>query len=252
MPVTTTLAIIAAGLLTILLPLGIMLFLRRRGGRWMTFLAGTGTFVLFALLLEPLLHSIVLRSGAGTAIRENILLYALYGGLAAGVFEETGRLFAFRFVLRDRRERVTALSYGIGHGGCEAFLLLGVTMLNNIAVVLMLKNGASLPPELEGAVQTLAAVPAATFLWGGFERLSAMVFHMAASVLVFTAAARSGKRRLFPLAIVLHLVLDMAAVVSNAYLPIAATELLTAALALASAWLAARVYKNLSPEAEIT
>lgn len=243
------------GLLAVLsaaVPLGVMLLLRRRGGPWPAFWVGAGTFFLFALVLEPLLHRLVLSGPLGTVIQGNIWLYGLYGGLAAGVFEETGRYLAFRLALRRRRARITALSYGIGHGGCEAFLLLGVTMLNNIAVVLMQKNGASLPPELEGAVQTLAAVPAASFLWGGFERLSAMVFHMAASVLVFTAAARPGKRRLFPLAVVLHLVLDMAAVVSNAYLPIAATELLTAALALACAWLAARVYKNLSPEAEIT
>ena len=67
--------------------------------------------MLFALILEPVLHNLVLGSAAGAAIQENILLYGLYGGLAAGVFEETGRLMAFRFVLKKQGKRITALSF---------------------------------------------------------------------------------------------------------------------------------------------
>ena len=56
-----------------------------------------------------------------------IKLYALYGGLAAGLFEETGRLLAFRFILKPHTARITALSYGIGHGGIEAFWVMGLS-----------------------------------------------------------------------------------------------------------------------------
>lgn len=250
MPITTTIAITAVGLLTILLPLGIMLFLRRRGGHWMTFLVGTGTFVLFALVLEPILHSIVLGSGAGTAIQENILLYALYGGLAAGVFEETGRLFAFRFVLRDRRERVTALSYGIGHGGMEAFLLVGLTMMNNLVLGLNAGNPA-LPAEAAAAAETLASTPASLFLWSGVERVSAIALHMANSVLVF-ASLRTGKRWLFPAAMGTHAAVNFVAVAANAHLPVAATEALVMAMSAAAAFWAAKIYRNLPETAENT
>lgn len=237
--------------LSAVVPLGIMGFLHRRGGRWSSFAVGAATFFLFAMVLEAAFHSLVLGGPLGPAIQGSIWLYGLYAGLAAGIFEEAGRFLAFKLVLRKQRDRVAALSYGIGHGGIEAFLLLGLTMVNNLILLLTFTSGGELAPELEGAAAALAAYPASAFLWGGFERIPAIAFHMAASVLVFAAAARPGKLWLFPAAIGLHCLLDFTAVVSNAYLPIAATELLAAAFALAVCWLAARIYKNLPEKAEI-
>ena len=91
MSISTIIILIAIILMTLLVPLGVMFALRRRGGTWTAFLTGAGTFVLFAMVLEPILHNLVLRSPVGAAIQQNILLYALYGGLAAGLFEETDR-----------------------------------------------------------------------------------------------------------------------------------------------------------------
>ena len=251
MPAVTIIVLIAIALMTLLLPLGVMLFLSRRGGTWTAFLTGAGTFVLFALVLEPILHNLVLRSAAGAVIQGNVLLYGLYGGLAAGLFEETGRFLAFRFVLKNHPARTDALSYGIGHGGIEAFLLVGLTMLNNLALGLAYGSGAALPAEAAAAAETLIATPAAMFLWSGLERLSAMALHLALSVLVY-AAVRTKKWWLFPAAIGIHAAVDFAAVVSNARLPIAATEAVVLLLtALAALW-AARIYKNLRENAKST
>lgn len=236
---------ILMAVLTAVIPVAGMLWLRRRGGRWLDFLAGGGTFFLFAMVLEQILHMLVLRSPLGQVLRGNIWLYGLYGGLAAGIFEETGRFLVFKLVLRNRRDRVTALGCGIGHGGTEAFLLLGVTYLNNLYLLFALANGAALAPELASAAERLAEMPLTIYLWAGLERAIAVVFHMAMSVLVFTAVTRPGKGRLFPLAVLLHGALDFTAVVSAAYLPAAAVELLAAAWALAAVWLAAGQYKNL-------
>lgn len=236
-------------LLTIAVPLGVMLLLRRRGGSWSAFLTGAGTFVAFAMILESVLHNLVLRSGIGPVIQSKIWLYGLYGGLAAGIFEETGRFLAFKYILRKRRDRITALSYGIGHGGAEAFLLLGLTMAANLVLSLMYSNGGTLPPELAAAVEELCATPAIHFLWGGFERLTAMTLHMALSVLVF-ASVRTERRWLFPAAILVHGLVDFAAVTANAHLPLAATEgLILLLTVLAAAW-AVRIYKNLPKNAE--
>lgn len=244
MPLTTIIVLIAVALMTLLLPLGVMLFLRRRGGSWTAFLTGAGTFVLFAMILEPILHNLVLRSPAGAVIQGNILLYGLYGGLAAGIFEETGRLLAFRFVLKGHPARITALSYGIGHGGIEALLLVGLTMASNLILGLSHAAGTPLPEETVTAAEAILAVPASLFLWSGLERLSAMALHLALSVLVF-ASVRTGKRRLFPAAIGVHAAVNFAAVASNAHLPVAATEAIVLLLtALAALW-AARVYRAL-------
>ncbi len=248
MPAATIIILAAIALMTLLLPLGVMLALRRRGGTWTAFLTGAGTFVLFAMVLEPILHNLILRSPAGAAIQQNILLYALYGGLAAGLFEETGRLLAFRFILKPHTARITALSYGIGHGGIEAFLVMGLSMIANLSLGLAYTSGAPLPAEAAAAAETILSTPAGMFLWGGLERLSAMALHMALSVLVF-ASVRTGRRLLFP-AIAVHAGVNFAAVVANAHLPIAATEAVVLLLtALACLW-AARIYKNLRENAK--
>ena len=153
---------------------------------------------------------------------------------------------------KKRREPVTALSYGIGHGGCEAFLLLGLTYISNLVLYASVNGGAEVPAEIMTGLESLAAVPAGVFLWAGFERLSAMALHMACSVLVFAAVSRPGKLWMFPAAILAHAVLDFIAVTANARLPVAATEFLVAAFAAGVALMAARVYKNLGKSAEIS
>ena len=218
---------------------------------WGAFLVGAGTFLLFALVLEPVLHRLVLGSGIGPAIQGNIWLYGLYGGLAAGLFEETGRLLAFRFVLKNHPGRITALSYGIGHGGVEALLLVGLTMVSNLILGLSHAAGTPLPEEAAAAAEAILSTPASLFLWSGLERLSAMALHMSLSVLVF-ASVRTGKRWLFPAAIGVHAAVNFAAVVSNAHLPVAATEAIVLLLTVLAALWAARIYQNLPESAKTT
>lgn len=241
---------ILMAVLTVVGPAAGMLFLRRQGGRWRDFWVGGVTFFLFAMVLEQILHTLVLRSPLGQVLQSNIWLYGLYGGLAAGIFEEVGRFLAFKLVLKNRRERITALSYGVGHGGMEAFLVLGMTYLNNLYLSSLLAKGEALAPELTAALENLAALPAVMYLWAGLERVIAITIHMALSVLVFTAVTRPGKCWLFPAAIGLHAAADFSTLVSAAYLPVAAVELLAAAWALAMVWLAAGQYKKLPKSAE--
>lgn len=251
-PTSLLTAILFNLILSIALPMGIMLWLRRRGGRWPAFFAGAAAFVLFAMVLEQALHYLVLQSPLGGTIQENIWLYALYGGLAAGLFEETGRLAAFKLLLKKQTRPVTALSYGAGYGGMEAFLILGLTMVNNLAILFAYTGGGQLPAELEGAAATLLATPATLFLLGGFERVAAIVFHIANSVLVFAAARCPGKLWLFPLAIVTHMLVDFIAVTANAFFTPAITELAVSIFTVLAALLAAKVYGNLRETAEST
>ncbi len=51
-------------------------------------------------------------------ISGNPFLYAIYGGLAAGIFEEFGRFFCMITVMkRFMYQRENSIIYGIGHGG---------------------------------------------------------------------------------------------------------------------------------------
>lgn len=238
-------AMIFTGALTVLLPLGLMAFYHRRGGSWAAFFTGAGTFFVFAMVLEQLLHALVLASPLGGIIQGNIWLYGLYGGLAAGIFEETGRLLAFRFLLKKHTAPATALAYGAGHGGIEAVLTVGLTMLSNLLLLAMLKSGTVTDPAVREAAEAVAAVPAGMFLWAALERLAAVAIHVCCSVLVFTAVRQAGKRWLFPVAVGAHAALDFLAVTVNALAGTAPAELATAAFAALTVCFTAWVYRNL-------
>lgn len=245
---------ILTALFTVVLPLGLGLWFRRRtGGRWRFFLLGAVIFPLFALVLEGSVNRAVLGSSLGGVLAGNLWLYALYGGLAAGIFEECGRYAAFRVARKWSRGPGDALMYGAGHGGIEAVLLTGVTMVNNIVLSLAINRGGleaveqltgPLPESTQAALAALTTAPAGVYLWSGFERLTAVVLHIALSVLVYAAVTRRGQWYWFPAAIALHALVDMAAVVTGASCPIVVTEVVAALAAAAVALLAWRVYRG--------
>ena len=194
-----------------------------------TILVGAATFVLFALILEKTIQNALVfpttmglpDHAASQFINARPVLWALVLGLFPGVFEETGRFIAFKTVLKNRRNRETSISYGIGHGGIEGILTLTVTYITYIAYGIMINSGsfqtlidqvASQAPDQVSAMQALAdqlaAISFADIGVGLFERVFAFLFHVGASILVFYAARDKGRLWLYPLAILLHTALD--------------------------------------------
>ena len=221
-----------------------------------TILIGAATFFIFALLLEPILHQLVLKGPHGAAITGNIWYYALYGGLAAGLFEETCRLLAMKFLLRkEPSNALTGVAYGVGHGGLEMLLIFGVTMISNIAIAAMINSGqadtllATAPAEVQAQVQAqfeqLQSSSAGMYLFGLWERFSAIILQLGLSVLVWAAVRKGGKWLwLFPAAIVLHALVDGCAVIVSKTAGILPTEIIVFCLALAvgaMAWLTGRI-----------
>ena len=226
MGISSILAILLTLAFSFAFPIGLMFYFRRRGGKWIAFLTGAVTFILFAMILESILHNLLFLTPLWSVLQGNIWLYGLYGGLAAGVFEETGRLLAFKLFLKDNREPITALSYGIGHGGAEAILLVGLTMAGNLILAAAVSAGGMTDPAVLELAEQLASAPAGTFLWAAFERFGAIILHLSLSVLVFAAVRAPGKKWMFPAAILIHAAIDFIAVVANTYLPAAATEII--------------------------
>lgn len=233
------------------------------------FFIGVAVMFFFALILEQIVHGIVLGSPAGSYILEHMSLYALYGGLMAGLFEEGGRFLAFRTVLKKERENDgTALMYGAGHGGFECFYLLVVTGVNNLIYSVLLNTGNSalltggLPEEMRQNMDRvffeLSHTAPAVFLISPLERGAALILQLSLSVLVWFAAKGTGsdaqnllnlKGRgknilLFPLAIFIHFLVDAAAVILSQKLPILAVELVIWLLSLGCAALAVRIWKH--------
>lgn len=194
-----------------------------------TILIGAATFLLFALILEkPIQNVLAFPTAMGLPdhavsrfLSANPILPALVSGLFPGVFEETGRLVAFKTILRKRKNRETSISYGIGHGGFEVILILGMTYIQYIAYAVMINTGiigiiinqvASLAPDQLGSVESvvnlLTGFSFADLGIAFVERIFAVLFHIGASILVFYACRNKKCFWLYPFAILLHTVVD--------------------------------------------
>lgn len=133
----------------------------------------------------------------------------LVAALAAGIFEETGRLFGFKVHLKGKRQPSTAIAYGIGHGGAEVILLLGLSYFNLFLTVLGYDFGTA---DINAYMQlTASAITIPTAMIVMIERISAMMIHIGLSMVVFVAANNKKKLWLYPVAIFLHAVADSAA-----------------------------------------
>ena len=224
-----------------------------------TILIGAATFFVFAMVLEAIVHKLVLTGDRAAAIQGNTLYYALYGGLMAGLFEETGRFLAMKFLLKkEPSETKTAVAYGIGHGGMEVLLVFAMSMVSLLTMSVMINLGMTdmlleKTPEASQAALTaqfdqLKTTAAGAYLYGLWERLSALILHIGLSILVWVAVRKGGKWFwFFPVAILLHALVDGVAVVLSKSAGYCAIESIILAMAIAVAGLAWLVAKKAFP-----
>lgn len=250
MPAASMVCMACSLAVSFILPLGLALWARRRGGRWRAFALGAAVFPVFAMVLESMAHRVILGGPAGGVLQGSVWLYALYAGLMAGIFEETGRFLAFT-LLKGRGgagRPADALMYGAGHGGAEAILLVGAANVSNLLLSFWLNAGTleahlgTMTPEAVQSLSQAVNTPSLSYLWGGAERIVAVAIHLALSVLVYASAGRGGKRWLFPTAIALHAGVDACAVLAAAALPLWAVELTVLVWAAALVFLARQVW----------
>ena len=185
-----------------------------------TILIGAATFIVFALVLESLVHNIVLKGPHGDTILNTPIYYALYGGLMAGLFEEIGRFLAMKFLLKKEPDRImSGVGYGVGHGGAEMLLLFGLGTISTLVMAIMLNSGqtdallaqtpASAHEQLQEQLDKICTTQAPTYLLGIWERISAIILQISLSVLVWTAVRKGGRWMwLLPAAILIHAFVD--------------------------------------------
>lgn len=189
---------------------------RKYNASRMSFLVGLIAFVVSVQVLEAPLHIYFLKINETTAAwLSNPYLYSLYGGLMAGIFEETARWICFKFFLKKQQRIQDSLSYGVGHGGIEAMLIVGTTYLSNLMVSMMINNGTidslGFSVELQDLVtQQLTLTSPLLFGIAGYERLMTLIIQVGLSVLVFKGV-REHKIRYYFIAILLHAILDFPA-----------------------------------------
>lgn len=231
--------------------------IRKHHAKLSTILIGACTFLVFALVLESTLHQVVLKGPHGEAIMGKTLWYALYGGLAAGLFEETGRFLSMKFLMKkEPTAPLPGIAYGVGHGGVEMLFIFGITMISNLVLSLLINAGqtdvllSKAPAEASAQVQaqldSLQTITAGTWLIGAWERISALILQLGLSLMVWAAVRKGGKWLwLFPAAIALHALIDAGVVVLHKSVGMVPLELIVMAEAIAVAAIGYMVAKKL-------
>lgn len=181
------------------------------------YLFGVVTFLVFQYLTRvPLLQALSSQNWFVAFAQKHIVLYSVFLGLTAGLFEEGGRFIVMKLFMKKHLTWQAGVAHGIGHGGFEAATLLGV---NYIATLLI-------------APQALLIASPGLIVLAGLERAMAMIFHVGASVLVLRGIRLKRYRNLF-IAILLHTLLDAPlGVFVNAKVPTVFIELYVALFAI--------------------
>lgn len=187
---------------------------------------GAAIFVIFALILEQVCHFVFLKANknVGSFIMNTPWLYGIYGGLAAGIFEEVGRFVGYKYMLKGQRRWKDGIAYGIGHGGIEAILIGGMAGINSIVNSMLINSGkydaiikaapSSSVKALNAAKESLISANPSMFLVSGYERCCAVLLQIGLSLLVLYAVKNRKSIYLF-LAIFLHAFVDFFAVLTQ-------------------------------------
>lgn len=184
---------------SLLLPIIVISVLayRNKGSKLISawLLGAAGFFVTQILIRVPILTAMQSQPWFLSFSENHGFLFAFTLAFTAGLFELAGRFVVARLMHKDLTCK-RSLAAGLGHGGIEAMLIVGVTYLNNILYIFMINSG-TFDAVVAEAVQVGVDVSAllqlkdqlintapGLFFLGGFERLLAMVCHLAMSMLV--------------------------------------------------------------------
>ena len=158
-------------------------------------LGAAGFFVTQILIRVPILTVLQTQSRFVEFANSHIFAYTFTLAFTAGLFELAGR-FGVAKILEKKLTWKRTLAAGLGHGGIEAMILVGMTYLNNILYIFMINSGtfdAVVSEAVAAGVdvsallmvkdQLFSSTPA-LFLLGGFERILAMIGHLGMCMIV--------------------------------------------------------------------
>lgn len=203
-------------LISIILPIFMTIYFYRRYKIFIgAVFIGALMFLLFQLVTRIPLLTLLPRYDWYKNLMSNTLTAGIFLGLTAGIFETTGRFIGLKFMLRKRQEWENGIAYGIGHGGFEAIVLIGLASLSNIANSLLINSGVfdsiagtQVPLETAQMIKdSLINTPPFFFLAGGIERALVLPIHMALSLMVLYGI-RKGRYVHLLYAALLHALLD--------------------------------------------
>ena len=149
-------------------------------------------------------------------------------------------------MLKKYNNPETSIAYGIGHGGIEIIITLGITYALYVLVSLGVNvfDGVTTKTVLD----TIASIENTTIIIAMIERILTLTLHIGLSIFVFKAV-KDKKYIWYFLAIILHAITDMpAALYQTGQLSLLFVELWCATLAIISICIGIKLYKGMQKE----
>lgn len=225
-PAATVLTCCVTLFVTLILPVLVLILFavrcRKQGILSAWLLGAAGFFVTQILIRIPVLTVLQKQSWFGDFAQNRLFLYAFGLAFSAGLFELAGR-FAVAKLMQKKLTFRRSLAAGLGHGGIEAMLLIGMTYVNNLIYIVMINSGYfdSLIAQIAGLgmdisqlelIRTqLSGASPALFLLAGLERILAMTGHVSMSMLVCYGVAHGKTGICVLLCLVIHTLMDLTA-----------------------------------------
>jgi len=204
--VLLTLAITLALLITIVLPVAAGFWLNRRLGvpiRLVTY-GALGYFLVQALVTMAFSGVNALAKDStialsGESLNTTQILLSVFLGALFGVLI---RWLGMRYLSKDLDNLEAAYGIGVGYGGAESILLVGLPLLTTFITMLSNMNidlqTSALEPAVIQQIEVLWQVPAYIPLIGSLERIAALVMHITVTILILQVFI--GKSKLWLLA----------------------------------------------------
>ena len=193
---------------------------RKQGVASAWFLGAAGFFLMQVVIRVPILSTLSLMPGFVSFVENHYVLYALMLGLTAALFEVVGR-FACAKILIKNLTYTKGFAAGLGHGGIEAMVLIGMTYVSNLLYVAMINTGAiegviaqtevmgvEVSSEVYALVDALVNSPAYLYLLAGYERILAMIGHVAMTLVVFYFMSKKQTLKGIGICVLYHFVMD--------------------------------------------
>ena len=199
-------------------------------GVWKALALGAAGFVLLQMIIRmPILNIVSLIPGFGTFVAEYYVVYCLILAITAALFEVVAR-FGVAKILQKKINYEQGVAAGLGHGGIEAILIVGMTYINNLLYAIMINSGTfaqtieavaatdttgTAEAQLLAIQASLVEAPSYLFYLAGYERVLTVIFHTAMSLLVCYLVYKKKAVLGVSIAFVAHFLVDFIAPLIN-------------------------------------
>ena len=199
--VLLSISIVLALLITIGLPIGVALWFKKKYHLpWRIFSYGALAYFLAQALVSILVTGFVSLVGSGTIVLSDQSLYVVQiviSVLLTAVMGVIIRWLGMKHLNEDLDNLKSAYGIGIGFGGIESIMLVGIPLLATF--IPMIRNinidpqTTTLEPEVIVQIEELWQVSPIVPLAGALERIAAFVLHITVTILVLQIFKRKSK-----------------------------------------------------------